>query len=194
MSTTQTIPTASKRDFDSFGLNQMALGSRMCFPCVLNTSTMDAQSDPLDIYGILAGTITNHANVNTIPVPPGASMLKFLHEWVGTTPTTDPVTRVFARMKLEKGYSATLLPETVHASYYAPTLGDTPAGLWLPRANDATGDDTFTLPSSIVQKCGSASLRGKQQIVHVAGASDVAVVVASAAVGPTRGLVFGWFE
>lgn len=194
MATPQSIPTSSERDFNSFVANQVILGSRMSFPCVLNSSTMAAQSDPLDIYGILGGTITNHANVNLIPVPPGASMLKMLHEWVGTTPTTDPIVRLFARMKLEKGFSATLFPETVHASYYAPTLGDSPSGLWVPRGNDASGDETFVLSSSIVQKCGSDSLRGRPSIVHLGGATHVATVVASAAVGPTRGLVFGWFE
>lgn len=194
MSTNLTVPEAALRDFDSFSKGQAILGSRASIPFVFNTTSMTAQSDALDIYGILGGTVTNHANVILVPVPSGSSYLKLCHEWVGTTPTSGPIVRVFGRLKAEVGFPVTTLPESVHASYHSPTQGESPSGMWVPRANDASGTYALTLSSTIAQKCAAASLRGEPSILHVGGTTHIAVAVSTAAAGPTRGLVFGWFE
>lgn len=187
MSTSVTLSATDQRDTFARGVS---LASAIDLPCVLNTDAMAAAADATDIATILA----SGSACKEMPVPAGASYLKACLIYVGTAPTTAAAVRCFGRISLRPQYSATLLPASVHASYGDWTLDKGASnGLWVPRGNDALGVLVQTLPTTVAMFKGTG-LYCEPVVFHVGGCDRVVVPVSTAAVGPTRALVFGWFE
>lgn len=184
MPTTIAIPDSS-----AWESQQPGELSSWCTPLVVvNTNSMQASDTPTDPYKILLETDTKHANVYVIPLPSGTSYVTLHHEWVGTTPTTDPVVGCFLR----PASSSKLLyqPNDVHASYYAPSSAH---GLWVPGCNVNTGAYQQAL-SGLVQELNAASKRSQGVTFHARGMSHAMFPIVTAAVGPTRGLIVATCE
>jgi len=186
MSTNVSLTDPSKRNVFARGVSLASMSDQ---PCVLNTDASTVNADPTNIVTILSGD----AAVIEMPVPLGATYLKACLAYVGTTPSA-PAIRVFGRLPILKGYQTALLPEGVHASYGAWTLGKgNGEGLWVPRGNDALGVYSITLSTTTAMKI-STGFYCEPAVIHVGGCDKVVVPIVTAATGATRALIFGWFE
>jgi len=65
---------------------------------LFNSNSAGVQTNPTSILANLDGTAGgNHANVQVLPVPSGASRLMVIHRWAGTL-STAPSIRIYGRL------------------------------------------------------------------------------------------------
>jgi len=187
MATRPTLTATDTRDAFARGAT---LASAIDRPCVLNSDAKTASADATDLLTILG----SEAETIEMPVPPGANYLKACLVYVGTAPSVACSFRAFGRVPILKQYSEALLPKGIDSGYDEWTLGKGDGeGLWVPRGNDASGAILTTLSSTVAMKHGD-TLYCEPSLLHVGGCDRVALAVATACVGPTSALIFGWFE
>lgn len=183
-----------------------AIGAASSTTLVLNKNALQVQGTASaadrsqNPAGILAGTVTNHANVIIVEVPPGAAFLDICTEWTGTAPTTLPEAACFGLTpkRPDAGTAQSTWPYDFDADFANPGQAAATQD-WRPLPNLATGAVTQAVGSStsvgtIAQYCGSASLRGPIVTFNVAGCSRIMVPVTVAGVGPTKAMIIGWFS
>jgi len=210
---TETMPTF----FQQGGGETEFVGAQTTPTCVLNTNSKvvtgagsgaDLVTNP---FGVMNGTVTNHANVIRVPVPENATYLDIANEWVGTNPTTDPIIRAYGNVgsRPYNDSNKPVWPADFDTSFYNPSITRTTADnrtLASPEDFKALGDmraGTYLMTVGEDVSAGGTvgnphldngtSKRGKIVTLNVTGVKEVIIVVATACVGPTKSMLVGWF-